>query len=108
MSSYEAFWSAILLGSLRDPILWIVSVIFAWDLERSLQKTLVFLISAGLIWGGIRVAVYMGHGEVLGSAERFWMVGVCVLMMVTLGGVIRALRLVYSGSRPEERKDKGG
>ena len=87
MISYEV-WVAILFGSLRDPILWIVAVIFGWDVEREARRTTVFLVVAGLIWGGIRVAVYNGRGAELSGSEGLVIISVCVVLMVGIGGLI--------------------
>ena len=95
MISYEV-WVAIVLGSFRDPILWIVAFIFGWDVERESRRTSVFLIVAGLIWGGIRVSVYTGRGAELSSAEGLVIIGVCVFLMVGIGGVIGTGRRWYS------------
>lgn len=87
MITYEV-WSAIVLGSFRDPILWIVAFIFGWDIEREARRTAVFLVVAGLIWGGIRVSVYTGRGAELSSSEGLVIVGVCVALMGAVGGLI--------------------
>ena len=37
-------WKGIISGSLRDPILWIVALIFGWDVERPIRQTIQFLL----------------------------------------------------------------
>ena len=87
MISYE-IWSAIMLGSFRDPILWIVAFIFGWDVDRNYRRTGVFLVVAGFIWGGIRVAVYTGRGAELDRFEGLLIIVVCVALMSLVGGLI--------------------
>lgn len=83
------FW-----GSVRDPIFWIVGAIFGWDIERELSKSVWFFVGAGAVWGGIRVAIYLGLGEELGLAGTIGMVGICVGLMCSLGLTVRAIRLI--------------
>ena len=94
MITYEV-WLAIVSGSLRDPILWLVAFIFGWDVERKIRKTAIFLAVAGFIWGGIRVSVYAGRGEELSRVQGLLIVGFCVLLMVCLGGAVRCGRGLY-------------
>ena len=93
MITYEV-WLAIVLGSFRDPILWLVSFIFGWDVEREVGKTAIFLV-AGFIWGGIRISVYVGRGEELSKFEGLFIVGFCVVLMVGVGCLVRWVRGAY-------------
>ncbi len=88
MISYEV-WSAIVIGSFRDPILWIVAFIFGWDVDRGVRRTGVFLVVAGLIWGGIRVSVYSGRGADLSSSQGLIIIAVCVVLMGLVGSAVR-------------------
>jgi len=84
------FW-----GSVRDPILWIVGLIFGWDVEREFKKSLWFFLIAGAVWGGIRVAIYGGLGENLGLLGSISIVGICVGLMCSLCVIVRAIRKSY-------------
>ena len=94
MITYEV-WLAIVFGSCRDPILWLVAFIFGWDAERKTGKTVIFLAVAGFIWGGIRVSVYAGRGEELSRVQGLVIIGFCVLLMVCLGAAVRCGRDLY-------------
>ena len=86
------FW-----GSIRDPILWIVGVIFGWDVDRQFKKSVWFFLIAGTVWGGIRVAIYVSLGEQLGLIGSTYIVGICVGLMCGLCLVVRVMREVYLG-----------
>ena len=83
-------------GSVRDPILWIIGAIFGWDIERSLEKSLWIWLIAGLIWGGIRAAIYLNLGENLGVVECGSIMIICVGLMCILAFSIRLARSIYS------------
>ena len=84
------FW-----GSVRDPILWIVGVIFGWDVDRELKKSVWFFLIAGAVWGGIRVAIYVSLGEHLGLVGSSYIVGICVGLMCGLCLLVRIMREIY-------------
>ena len=94
MITYEV-WLAIVLGSFRDPILWLMAFIFGWDVERETRKTVLFLAVAGFIWGGIRVSVYAGRGEELNRVQGLLIVGFCVFLILCVGSVVRCGRGLY-------------
>ena len=85
-----------LSGSVRDPIFWIVGAIFGWDIERPLEKSLGIWLIAGLIWGGIRAAIYLNLGENLGVVECGAIMIICVGLMCILAFSIRLSRSIYS------------
>ena len=84
-----------LSGSVRDPIFWIVGAIFGWDIERPLKKSLWIWLAAGLIWGGIRAAIYLNLGENLGVVECGGIMILCVGLMCILAVSIRFARVIY-------------
>ena len=83
-------------GSVRDPILWIIGAIFGWDIERPLEKSLGIWLIAGLIWGGIRTAIYLNLGENLGASQCSSIMIICVGLMCILAFIIRLSRSIYS------------
>ena len=84
------FW-----GSIRDPILWIVGLIFGWDVEREFKKSLWFFLIAGAVWGGIRVAIYGSLEENLGFLASISIVGTCIGLMCSLCIIVRTIRKSY-------------
>ena len=84
------FW-----GSIRDPILWIVGVIFGWDVDRKFKKSIWFFLIVGTVWGGIRVAIYGSLGEELGLLGSSYIVGICVGLMFGLCLLVRIMREIY-------------
>lgn len=85
------FWTMI-AGSLRDPILWILAAIIGWDTGRAATKTISFLVTAGCLWGAIRIAIYMAYGEALGLTVAAQIMLVCVVLMTAVGMVVREVR----------------
>ena len=90
-----AFLTILLGGSIRDPILWIVGVIFGWDLERGFRRSVGIFVVAGAVWGGIRVAIYLSFGEELRAFGALGLVLVCVGLMVGVGLCVRVCRGFY-------------
>ena len=84
-----------LSGSVRDPIFWVVGAIFGWDIERPLEKSLGIWLIAGLIWGGIRAAIYLNLGENLGVVECGAIMILCGGLMCILAISIRFARVIY-------------
>ena len=82
-------WKGIISGSLRDPILWIVALIFGWDVERPIRQAIQFLLAAGFIWGCIRVAVYSSFGTGLNTVQGMMIITACIVLMGLVGGAIR-------------------
>jgi len=83
------------LGSIRDPILWIVGTIFGWDADRELKKSVWLFLIAGAVWGGIRVAIYVSLGEQLQLVGSAYMVGICIGLMCVWCLFIRSMRKIY-------------
>ena len=84
-------WTMI-TGSLRDPILWILAAVIGWDQTRPAAKTINLLVTAGGLWGAIRIAIYMAHGETLGLPVAAQIMLVCVVLMTVLGMAVREVR----------------
>lgn len=84
-------WTMI-AGSLPDPILWILAAVIGWDHKRAATKTFGFLVSAGCLWGAIRIAIYMAYGEQLGLPRAAQIMLICVLLMAAAGMAIREAR----------------
>lgn len=84
-------WTMI-AGSLRDPILWILAAVVGWDHTRAASKTFGFLVTAGCLWGAIRVAIYMAYGEELGLSVAAQIMLICVLLMAAVGMAVREAR----------------
>ena len=76
-------------GSLRDPILWILAAVIGWDHKRAAPKTVGYLVTAGCLWGAIRVAVYIAHGEQLGLPLAAQIMLICVILMSAVGIAVR-------------------
>ena len=89
------FLAILLSGSIRDPILWIVGVIFGWDLERGIERAICFLVITVGIWGGIRVAIYLSFGVELTASGVLGLVLVCMGLMVGVGLFVRVCRICY-------------
>ena len=88
-------WTMI-AGSLRDPILWILAAVIGWDHTRAASKTVGFLVTAGCLWGAIRVAIYMAYGEQLGLPRAAQIMLICVLLMVAAGMAVREGRWLFA------------
>ncbi len=88
--------TVLLGGAMRDPLLWILGTVIGWDQSRPVRLTVAYLITAGSLWGAIRVAVYVGFGESLGLERATFLVAVCVLLMLAFGFVVREARWYFA------------
>ncbi|MDG2001434.1 MAG: hypothetical protein P8J46_06595 [Alphaproteobacteria bacterium] len=78
----------LLLGSFRDPILWILSIVIASSITSSLfSKKLLFLALAGIIWGYIRLYVYKSFGQEFSLYETLVLIMLCLVIMVFIGSL---------------------
>ena len=78
----------LLLGSFKDPILWILSIVIASNITSSLfSKKIFFLAVAGIIWGYIRLYVYKSFGQEFTLSETFTLIMVCLVIMVFIGSL---------------------
>lgn len=89
-----------LLGTLRDPILWIAAFLIAWPLERPFARTLQFLAAAGLALAAFRMLIYVVlFKESLGIPDAFTIL-VCALgLMITVGAAISVARRLIAGQK---------
>ena len=79
----------LLLGSFRDPILWILSIVIASSITSSLfSKKLLFLALAGIIWGYIRLYVYKSFGQEFSLYETLVLIMLCLVIMVFIGSLV--------------------
>lgn len=92
-------FNVLLGGAIRDPLLWIIGTVFGWDQKRPARLTLAYLITAGSLWGTIRVAVYIGFGETLGLQMATFVVAICVVLMLVFGFIVREARWYFAKPR---------
>jgi len=79
----------LIIGSLRDPILWILSIVLASNIISKAFKTKLFYLSiAGIVWGYIRLYVYRSFGEDFSFNESIILLLICLLLMVIMGSII--------------------
>jgi len=58
----ETFLTLLLFGSVKDPILWILGFVIGSGLLTKKNKYMYFyLFIAGIIWGFIRLYIYIRH-----------------------------------------------
>jgi len=82
------FIISLLIGSFRDPILWILSIVIASSITSSLfSKKLLFLTLAGIIWGYIRLYVYKSFGQEFSLYESFALIMLCLVIMIFIGSL---------------------
>ena len=78
----------LLLGSFKDPILWILSIVIASNITSSLfSKKIFFLAVAGIIWGYIRLYVYKSFGQEFSLYETFALIMLCLVIMIFIGSL---------------------
>ena len=84
----DNFIITLIMGSFRDPILWIIAAIFASNIISKFFRYKLFLLSiAGIIWGFIRLYIYKSFGEVFTFNQILLLLLVCLLLMITLGTI---------------------
>ena len=82
----DNFIITLIMGSFRDPILWIIAAIFASNIISKFFRYKLFLLSiAGIIWGFIRLYIYKSFGEVFTFNQTILILLVCLLLMITIG-----------------------
>ena len=82
----DNFIITLIMGSFRDPILWIIAAIFASNIISKFFRFKLFLLSiAGIIWGFIRLYIYKSFGEVFTFNQTILLLLVCLLLMITIG-----------------------
>lgn len=94
------FIISLLIGSFRDPILWIISIVIASNITSSLyNKKLLYLSIAGIIWGYIRLYVYKSFGQEFSLYETFVLIILCLVIMVFIGSLTYfILKLIKSNT----------
>ena len=82
----DNFIITLIMGSFRDPILWIIAAVFASNIVSKFFRYKLFLLSiAGIIWGFIRLYIYKSFGEVFTFNQTILLLLVCLLLMITIG-----------------------
>ena len=84
----DNFIITLIMGSFRDPILWIIAAVFASNIISKFFRYKLFLLSiAGIIWGFIRLYIYKSFGEVFTFNQTILILLVCLLLMITIGTI---------------------
>ena len=83
------FINNLIIGSLRDPILWIIATLFASNIISNVfKRKLFYLAIAGIIWGFIRLYVYKSFGEILTYNQTILLLLICLILMISLGSLL--------------------
>ena len=83
------FINNLIIGSLRDPILWIIATVFASNIISNVfKRKLFYLAIAGIIWGFIRLYVYKSFGEILTYNQTILLLLICLILMASLGSLL--------------------
>ena len=83
------FINNLIIGSLRDPILWIIATVFASNIISNVfKRKLFYLAIAGIIWGFIRLYVYKSFGEILTYNQTILLLLICLILMISLGSLL--------------------
>ena len=83
------FINNLIIGSLRDPILWIIATVFASNIISNVfKRKLFYLAIAGIIWGFIRLYVYKSFGEILTYNQTILLLLMCLILMISLGSLL--------------------
>ena len=83
------FINNLIIGSLRDPILWIIATVFASNIISNVfKRKLFYLVIAGIIWGFIRLYVYKSFGEILTYNQTILLLLICLILMISLGSLL--------------------
>ena len=84
----DNFIITLIMGSFRDPILWIIAAVFASNIISKFFRYKLFLLSIeGIIWGFIRLYIYKSFGEVFTFKKSILFVLGCLLLMITIGTI---------------------
>ena len=83
------FITILILGTIKDPILWILSTIIASNiLVRTISKKLLYLFLSGLLLGFIRLHIYKSFGEIFTSEQTILLIFTCIILMIATGNVL--------------------
>ena len=82
----EQFITLLIKGSIKDPILWILSFIFGSGLLiKNLKSIYFYLFIGGIFWGLIRLYIYKALGEVFSINQTSQLIFICLLFMLFFG-----------------------
>ena len=74
------FLLLIMVGNIKDPILWILaSIIGSNVLAKSISKKIIYLLLSGLILGLIRLNIYKSFGENFTTTQTVLLIFITVL-----------------------------
>ena len=80
------FFFLLMIGTIKDPILWILSVIIGSNvLAKSIAKKIMYLFLSGLILGLIRLNIYKSFGENFTTTQTVLLIFITVLFMFLSG-----------------------
>ena len=80
------FINLLISGSLKDPILWILSLVIASNiLSKSFKMKLFYLSVAGIIWGYIRLYIYKSFGQLFSLEQTLLLLFICLMLMILSG-----------------------
>lgn len=80
------FINLLISGSLKDPILWILSLVIASNiLSNSFKMKLFYLSVAGIIWGYIRLYIYKSFGQLFSLEQTLLLLFICFMLMILSG-----------------------
>ena len=83
------FINNLIIGSLRDPILWIIAIVFASNIISNVfKRKVLYLAIAGIIWGFIRLYVYKSFGEIFTFNQTILLLLMCLILMISLGSIL--------------------
>ena len=83
------FINNLILGSLKDPILWIIAIVFASNIISNVFiRKIFYLAIAGIIWGYIRLYVYKSFGEIFTFNQTILLLLICLILMISLGSLL--------------------
>ena len=83
------FFTILILGTIKDPILWILSTIIASNiLVRTISKKLLYLFLSGLLLGFIRLHIYKSFGEIFTSEQTILLIFTCIILMIATGNAV--------------------
>ena len=83
------FINNLIIGSLRDPILWIIAIVFASNIISNVfKRKVLYLAIAGIIWGFIRLYVYKSFGEIFTFNQTILLLLICLMLMISLGSLL--------------------
>ena len=85
----DNFIITLIMGSFRDPILWIIAIVFASNIISNVFKRKIFYLAiAGIIWGYIRLYVYKSFGEIFTLNQTILLILMCLILMISIGSLL--------------------